>query len=243
MEPCEVIKYRGFNINIFPDNDPLSPRTEWDNLGTMICWHNNYNIGDKHTFPDPAALICDILDKCNMNTKKVDEDYVLDLNSQDFINKYLDKVNKKCIMLPIYLYDHSGITINTCGFSCQWDSGQIGWIYITYEKIRKEYGWKVITKERKEKIKSYLISEVETYDNFLTGAVYGYQIEPTSRNKNIECDDSCWGFFGYDHEKSGLLEYAKPEIDYAIKKYKEEVKENKKELISMNKLIKTCWAY
>ena len=30
------------------------------------------------------------------------------------------------IYLPLYLYDHSGITMNTTGFSCQWDSGQVG---------------------------------------------------------------------------------------------------------------------
>ena len=33
------------------------------------------------------------------------------------------------VILPLYLYDHSGITMNTCGFSCPWDSGQVGWIY------------------------------------------------------------------------------------------------------------------
>ena len=27
------------------------------------------------------------------------------------------------IALPLYLYDHSGITMNTTGFSCPWDSG------------------------------------------------------------------------------------------------------------------------
>ena len=29
------------------------------------------------------------------------------------------------VILPLYLYDHSGITMNTCGFSCPWDSGQV----------------------------------------------------------------------------------------------------------------------
>ena len=27
------------------------------------------------------------------------------------------------VILPLYLYDHSGITMNTTGFSCPWDSG------------------------------------------------------------------------------------------------------------------------
>ena len=38
-------------------------------------------------------------------------------------------ISQKYLMLPLYLYDHSGITMNTTGFSCPWDSGQVGWIY------------------------------------------------------------------------------------------------------------------
>ena len=30
---------------------------------------------------------------------------------------------KDVIALPLYLYDHSGITIRTSPFSCPWDSG------------------------------------------------------------------------------------------------------------------------
>ena len=42
------------------------------------------------------------------------------------------------VILPLYLYDHSGITMNTCGFSCPWDSGQVGWIYADKAMIDKE---------------------------------------------------------------------------------------------------------
>lgn len=42
------------------------------------------------------------------------------------------------VILPLYLYDHSGITMNTCGFSCPWDSGQVGWIYYRMFRIAAE---------------------------------------------------------------------------------------------------------
>jgi len=239
----EQIEYRGFNINIHPDNDGQNPRTDWDcNLGTMICWRRNYNLGDKHDFNGPNEFIYDLAVEIGCNEDVADE-YYTEYPEAEFINKYLDKIDKKCIILPLYLYDHSGITINTHGFSCPWDSGQIGWIYVTYKKIRREYGWKLITKNRREKIVEYLRNEVKTYDQFLTGEVYGYIIEPTDKNKNIECDDACWGFFGYDHEKSGLLDHAKPSIDYAIKEYKEKVVKNKNRKVNINNFMKTCWAY
>jgi hypothetical protein len=83
--------------------------------------------------------------------------------------------------------------MNTTGFSCPWDSGQVGWIYITREKVRKEYGCKRVTKKMVEKIKGYLRNEVETYDQYLTGDVYGFRITDEETEEEM---DSCWGFFG-----------------------------------------------
>lgn len=112
------------------------------------------------------------------------------------------------IALPLFLYDHSGITMNTKGFKCPWDSGQVGIIFVTKEAIRNEYNWKRISKSRLAKIYSYLKNEIETYDDYIRGNVYGYTTE-----NNDEIGDSCWGFYGYDHEKSGLLEMAQNSID------------------------------
>jgi len=210
--PVETIEYRGFNINIYYDSDPINPRAEWDNFGAMVCFHSRYNLGDNHDFSSP-------------------EDF------EEFAKE------NKLIILPLYLYDHSGITISTGPFSCPWDSGQVGWFYVEEEKAKKEWGWKVLTKERREKIVKYLEGEVEVYDQYLTGQVYGYIIEPKDENSKIECDDSCWGFYGYDHNKNGLLDYAKPSIDYAIKDYKERVSKEKKERVQMNTFFNSCWAY
>jgi hypothetical protein len=117
------------------------------------------------------------------------------------------------IYLPLYLYDHSGITMNTTGFSCPWDSGQVGYILASKKKIRQEYGWKKLTKERIERIKTYLKGEVETYDHYLKGDVYGYSI----KDENDDEIDSCWGYYGYDHEASGLLPAAKAIVDHQVK--------------------------
>ena len=129
--------------------------------------------------------------------------------------------DKNSIILPLYLYDHSGITINTTGFSCPWDSGQVGIIYMTKEEIRKEYNWKVITKNRREKIYEYLINEVKIYDDFLTGNVYGFM----TKDKCGDDIESCWGFFG---ETDYMINEAKGEVDYYLdQKRKEHFKQVK----------------
>ena len=98
--------------------------------------------------------------------------------------------------------------MNTAGFSCGWDSGQVGWIYINRAAARKKYGVKRISKKLEKRVMNYLVGEVEIYDKYLRGDVYGYQ----SEDKDGKDMGSCWGF--YDMEQ--LLSEAKSEIDYNI---------------------------
>lgn len=179
----ETITYKNYSIKIEADGSPENPRTSWDNLGTMVCFHGRYNLGDKHDFSEP----------------------------EDF-QEFLKKEENNIVALPLYLYDHSGITMKTSPFSCPWDSGKVGYIYVTKERIRKELNCKKVSKAIREKVIKILESEVKIYDQYLTGEVYSYSIE--DREENLI--DSCSGFYGYKHEESGLMEYARNAIDSHI---------------------------
>jgi len=128
----------------------------------------------------------------------------------------------KAVALPLYIYDHSGVTMNTTGFSCPFDSGQVGWIYITPEKIRKEYSWKHLSKKRRETVAGYLKAEVNTFDQYLTGDIYGISKITDPEGKELE-EGSVWGFYGYNHKESGLMENAEGTIEFDLK-VKAEVK-------------------
>ena len=82
----------------------------------------------------------------------------------------LIKEEKPFVILPLYLYDHSGITMSTKDFGDQWDSGQVGFIYTTKQKL-KENGHVKITKEFATKL---LQNEVDVYDDYIKGDVYGF---------------------------------------------------------------------
>jgi len=171
-------------LKIEDDMSPESPRY-WDNLGKMVCWHNRYNLGDKHDFSEP----------------------------NDFI-KETENVDMVCLRL--YLYDHSGISISTRSFNgraqhANWDSMQVGYIYVTYEDIKKEYNVTEITDEIIDKVTDVLKGEVETYDKYLTGDIYGFTI--LHFDKCDKCghteeviEESCWGFYGSDPEKNGIFD-------------------------------------
>jgi hypothetical protein len=168
--------YKGHTIKIEHDDLDLNPRTEWDNLGTMVCNHKRYSLGDEEASKE--------IPWNDFNSWQEAEDYIL--NNYDV-----------GVILPLYLYDHSGITMNTTGFSCPWDSGRVGFIFITKDKMRKEYSKKRVSKQLTEKVAEYLKKEVETYDQYLTGDVWWYKIEDANGTEI----DSCGGYYGYDYVK------------------------------------------
>ena len=61
---------------------------------------------------------------------------------------------------------------------------------------------------------SQLQSAIDLYAAWAFGDVYGY----IAKDKQGNEIDSCFGFYGRDYEKSGLLEDARASIDYEIEK-------------------------
>ena len=107
-------------------------------------------------------------------------------------------------VLPLYLYDHSGLTVATTPFGSRWDSGQIGWAFVRKEGAEKMgcvgQAW------GEKQLKEAIVGEVEEYDSFLTGEVYGYRVKSPSGEEL----DSCWGFIGdMEYVESEALQAAK----------------------------------
>ena len=100
-------------IRILQDPEPISPR-EHDNIAVFHCANGrNHVIGDDgHQF-DKAGV-----DEARAFIKAIGED--------------------GGVAMPLYLYEHSGITISLTDFKDRWDSGQVGWVYIDKETMDKE---------------------------------------------------------------------------------------------------------
>ena len=136
--------------------------------------------------------------------KYADDEANLDLEfcSREDDEKALDADKNIAAYLPVYVYDHSGVTMNTTGFYCPWDSGQIGYIVALRDDVKAiQPSWKIITKKRREIILEWLRGEVETYSAYMSGDVYGFQIvelsDPDDPDSG-EIADSCWGYYGDD---------------------------------------------
>ena len=166
---------------IYYEEQPESPR-EWDNLGTMICFHSRYNLGDKHGFTKEELI--------------------------EYINR------KDVIALPLYLYDHSGLRIYTANGlrSSHWDTSMVGYMVVDYDTIRQNYNRQRITTKLRLDVIKCLKGEIETYDLYLRGEVFGFEINkheicPCCKQEITDNIESVWGFYGTDFENNVIYEY------------------------------------
>ena len=156
-----------------------NPREEIDNLGYMVCWHSRYNLGDRQ----PRCTVGNWLswalwefgiervDKDGYHTQHW-EDFIYDLENddRDSIKKAWDLLDDKIIVLPLYLYDHSGICMSTVPFSDPWDSGQVGFIYVGKDTVREQWDRQRISSKLYDQVVDSLEAEVEEYNQYL---IYG----------------------------------------------------------------------
>lgn len=198
-----------YALMVQPDDILISPREVDEHFGTMVCFHPRYALGDHHNYMDKD----DFLREMYLDTVGHDEagmkryERMVNIVSSRFrhgpkteeraIDEAMQKViSEKYLMLPLYLYDHSGLAMSTESFSgraphAEWDSGQVGWIYVSKEDALREFDADKMTGAIRQKADALMRSEVAAYDSYLRGECYGFELY-----KNGELSDSCWGFMG-----------------------------------------------
>lgn len=188
MTPIETYEHDGCTINIMEDECVDSPREICDNLSTMVFLHKRHQLGDEgHGYKS--------------------ENY----GGWHSLKKAIMKDHSPATIVAVYMMDHSGltITVNPDHFHAAdpqgWDWGQIGWAFITRDKALSEYGGKNLSAKKREKALKRLLGEVETYDQFIRGEVYGYEVT----DANGEFVDSLWGCYGMDYTKEEAESQAK----------------------------------
>lgn len=181
-DAIKTIHYKNHTIEIFPDENSENPIQNWDMMGEYCCWHRRYALGNSDRFDNPGQVVA----------------YARQTNS---------------LLFNLYMYEHSGVALSLSNshypFNDHWDAGQLGFVLVDRKKAMKEFGKKRLTKQLKQKIRQIIEGEVETYNQYLAGDVYGFVI-----SQNNEHVDSCWGFYGQDD----CLNEAKAIVDYEVEK-------------------------
>lgn len=141
------------------------------------------------------------------------------------------------VMLPISMYEHSGITLwlgsKWSHYDAQWDCSSIGFAYVE-KSTAKEEGMLDPGEEYDHDWKKWayamMEAEMKTYDQYVRGEVYGYMVEDEDGEKASDALLSgCWGYY----EKDYMLEDAKDCIDTYLEK-KRETRKNNLETLAKN---------
>jgi len=197
MEAVNTIEYRECTIEIHYDRDSESPRG-WCNIGTILGETRNYRFSDSEA---PKHLL-------------------KEATSIESLARLVQKELKEPILwFPIRKYEHSGVVLSigrnqddfAYPFTDTFDSCWVGIIYVPYSKIREEYSKKHVTKKLKDRVYEYLQGEIETYNQYLNGEVYGYIAKDAEDNEI----DSCWGFYG-GSDDDYMISVAKEAIDFHL---------------------------
>lgn len=172
-----------YTTTIYADNDSANNPRDWENLGKMFCFHKRYVLGDKNELTSSQ------------------------FNGWDEMESYLRK--QYSVVLPMFMYDHSGVALSTSSFSCRYDSGQIGFIVASREEVLKCFGVKRLTKKVLESVAKALKGEVELYSHYVNGDVFSYTVE----DEDGDVIGGCGGIIG----RENLLEEIPTEYRENIK--------------------------
>lgn len=167
----------GMSVQIEQD-DWSNPREDFSNVGEMICYHNRYTLGDGN--------LSNVYDPYNYDgwqglLKGIKE-------SEDVITS-----------LPVYMYDHGGISLSTTPYTCCWDSGQIGFIVALKDNVKEIYGSEDV---EIEKLEATMKEEVKTYNDYVQGQVFDVTVKEADK-----VVDSCGGFYGTDFKDNGVYQF------------------------------------
>lgn len=209
-----------FQAEIRHDDFPLNPREDFDPMGRIVYFKRGA-VQEERTL--------EILPR-----------YALDGRySIVHLARYLRIFHGAEVAL-IRGYVHSGTALTVVPFRNEeprfggqfgdrWDSMWWGLIFVTRDDLQREYldhGYTL--EEARETAQEVMKSEVDELESWVNGSVYCYTL--VAKDGGIAQDilddtweGSCGGFFGYDHEKSGLIESAKEEANYFEKDFEEQV--------------------
>jgi hypothetical protein len=191
----ENVKYKGYDIVISQDENYDSP-AEWGNTDIfLVGYHRDFWVESKIITKDTAIKI---------------GEGISDDETQAITSKYYTFL--------LYAYIHSGVSLSlgrsAYPFNDAWDSSCLGLVLVEKTQAKDE-----------KQAKELALGLVKTWNQSLSGQVYGYNIDDEETGENI---GSCWGYYG-DIQESGLLESAKDEIDYYIKNTKKQAVEKAKD--------------
>lgn len=171
-----------------------NPIRDWDHIADVMLIHRYRGLATLDDDPRDYSI------------REISERYALDGG----------------LALPIFAYDHSGVSFSTSNdypYNDPWDAGIAGIAYVSPEKARAEWGENLTPQELREKCRDSIKSLVSLMNAVAAGECYHVTWYDT------ECNavDSCGGFwktddYTYEEMFRDMAEYAPEEYQPLFKR-------------------------
>ena len=177
-DKIESIEYNGLTADIYQDTMYQDSPNDWGDDGMfLVAFHRDFSVERDGFSQDVCRSIVD------------PKEY------PDYKNEAAE-IRREYHAFGLEAYIHSGVSLSLSYEGNypdrRWDVSQLGLVFIAKSEART-----------KSKARTLALGLIKTWNQNLSGDVYGYSIEATN--------DSCWGFYGYDSVKEAAqeaLEYA-----------------------------------
>ena len=198
QQQLDVLLDNTLSVEVIQDDEPYSPR-ENCNAGILCVSH-------KHL-------------------RNETDDFESDNHSNwDEVEQWLRAEKGAIEVVPVYLYSHGMVRVNTTGFQCRWDSGQAGLYYTTVASYQNA----VSNELDADKIRQCLVDEISDLDKWVSGEIYAYKVI----NKLGKTLSYAGNYYDY---KDALAE-GNHELESLQVIYNKELQELKREIASQQEL-------
>jgi hypothetical protein len=170
----------------------------------MVGFSDRYTMGDKHNY---------------YNYRHFLECMAADCGYKGWVENASDKslvafLVKHLVILPYGLVGRDALALSNA-----WDYDRDGFLrhdgflYVSKEDIRKEYGVKRVTPRIRKLAVSCLKAEFEVYEQWRQGEVFGFQLFYKDEDGGEGAEiDACWGFYGDNFKENGMFEHLPEEV-------------------------------
>ena len=197
------------------DEYPEDPR-EYGNLGILFAYHSRYTLEGEHDRENHFQLN-QALEESRLVSRKeyvpeAERSVYEDYEPHELYALACKATDTIAAVLPVYMYDHGGITINNTGFLRAWDSGQIGFIIATRRDVLSWFGKKLLTRQLRERTRERLKLETDILSKYASGSLLLCTIE--SPDEEIT---AYGGIESVDHFVDILNEYVGEDYKIVVK--------------------------
>ncbi|WP_270218476.1 hypothetical protein [Dorea longicatena] len=173
-------------VHIEQDTTPENPRYDWDgNIGHMMCWHRNYQLGDykENSYSDNLDFLNNLL------RARVSESTILNFvknhRAANFLTLDYDRHKKVWVLGQELRHEIPNFRVIEENEKKEW------LVDAVIDALLQADKWRLL-----ERHAGIVYLPLFLYDQYLTGQVYGIITEEFDTDTGTwEEQDSCWGYF------------------------------------------------